>query len=375
LPARFAASRSTLLFLSTFGISFSMETPLDNQEHIKSIDKDGMLDEITKFPDNAETAIIESLKGDLGEETDYSNVLIAGMGGSAVGGLLLTDWLLYTSKKPIQVSRGYNLPGWVDENTLVLAVSYSGNTEETLSQYNQAVEKGCRIICFCSGGELERLAKESGQPVVYFPKGVQPRAAIPFQFFALAAVAKNVGLVEDEQWEEVLEAIHVSRVLAASMSVESPMEENMGKQLAGLIKDYIPFIYAPRQFQAIAYRYSTQFNENSKSPAATNFIPEMFHNSIMAREGNEDLLCGNIAVIIKDSGENERLQKKIEVARDLMAERFGKVVEVQTVGKAVLTRMMSALLIGDFTSAYLGVLYGIDPSTTDSIVALKASME
>ena len=352
-----------------------MDNPLDNLEHIAEIDKSGMLDEITKFPDNAETAIIESLKVDLGEESDYNNVLIAGMGGSAVGGLLLTDWLLYTTKKPIQVSRGYNLPGWVDENTLFLAVSYSGNTEETLSQYHQAVEKGCRIICFCSGGELERLAKENGQPVVYFPKGVQPRAAIPFQFFALAAVAKNVGLVEDEQWEEVLEAIHVSRVLAASMSVESPMNENMGKQLAGLIKDYIPFIYAPRQFQAVAYRYSTQFNENSKSPAATNFFPEMFHNSIMAREGSEDLLCGAIAVIIKDSGENERLKKKMEVARDLMAEHFGKVVEVQTVGKAVLTRMMSALLIGDFTSAYLGILYGIDPSTTDSIVALKASME
>lgn len=352
-----------------------MDNPLDNLEHIASIDKDGMLNEITKFPDNAETAIIESLKVDLSKGSEFKNVLIAGMGGSAVGGLLLVDWLLYTSKKPIQVSRGYDLPGWVNENTLVLAVSYSGNTEETLSQYHQALENGCRIICFCSGGELEKLAKKNSQPVVHFPEGVQPRAAIPFQFFALAAVAKNLGMVPDEQWDEVLEAIHVSRVLAVSMSVESPMEENMGKQLADLIKDYIPFIYAPRQFQAVAYRYSTQFNENSKSPAATNFFPEMFHNSIMAREGSEDLLCGNIAIIIKDKGANPRLKKKIEVARDLMAEHFGKVVEVETVGKAVLTRMMSALLIGDFTSAYLGVLYGVDPSTTDSIKELKASME
>jgi glucose/mannose-6-phosphate isomerase len=352
-----------------------MDNPLDNLEHIAEIDKDGMLEEISRFPDNAETAIIESLKVDLGEESGYSSVLIAGMGGSAVGGLLLNDWLLYTTKKPIQVSRGYDLPGWVNEETLVFAVSYSGNTEETLSQYHQAVEKGCRIICFCSGGELEKLGKENGHPVVYFPKGVQPRAAIPFQFFALAAVSKNLGMISDEQWEEVLEAIHVSRVLAESMKPETPMNENMGKQLADLIKGYIPFIYAPRQFQAVAYRYSTQFNENSKSPAATNFFPEMFHNSIMAREGSEDLLCGAIAIIIKDSGENERLKRKMEVARDLMAERFGKVVEVETVGKAKLTRMMSALLIGDFTSAYLGVLYGIDPSTTDSIESLKASME
>ena len=352
-----------------------MDNPLDNLEHIAEIDKDGMLEEISRFPDNAETAIIESLKVDLGDRRDYDNVLIAGMGGSAVGGLLLNDWLLYTTRKPIQVSRGYNLPGWVDEDTLVFAVSYSGNTEETLSQYHQAVEKGCRIICFCSGGELERQAKENGQSVVYFPKGVQPRAAIPFQFFALAAVSKNIGMIPDEQWEEVLEAIHVSRVLAESMRAGTPMAENMGKKLADLINGYIPFIYAPRQFQAVAYRYSTQFNENSKSPAATNFFPEMFHNSIMAREGSEDLLCGAIAIIIKDSGENARLKRKMEVARDLMAERFGKVVEVETVGEANLTRMMSALLIGDFTSAYLGILYGIDPSTTDSIESLKASME
>ena len=222
---------------------------------------------------------------------------------------------------------------------------------------------------------MRSSARRTGIPLSTSRRGVQPRAAIPFQFFALAAVAKNLGMIPEEQWDEVLEAIHVSRVLAESMNADTPMNENMGKQLADLIKDYIPFIYAPRQFQAVAYRYSTQFNENSKSPAATNFIPEMFHNSIMAREGSEDLLCGAIAIIIKDSGENERLKKKIEVTRDLMAERFGKVVEVETVGKAVLTRMMSALLIGDFTSAYLGVLYGIDPSTTDSIVALKASME
>ncbi len=352
-----------------------MDNPLDNLEHINKIDKDGMLAEISRFPDNAETAVIESLKVDLGGKVDFKTVLIAGMGGSAVGGLLLNDWLLYTTKKPIQVSRGYHLPGWVNEDTLVFAVSYSGNTEETLSQYHQAMEKGCKIICFCSGGELEKLAKDNNQPVVYFPKGVQPRAAIPFQFFALAAVAKNVGLVQDDQWDEVLETLHVSRVLAESMKASTPMEENMGKQLADLINGYIPFIYAPRQFQAVAYRYSTQFNENSKSPAATNFFPEMFHNSIMAREGSEDLLCGNIAIIIKDSGENARLKKKIEVARDLMAEKFGKVVEVETVGKANLTRMMSALLIGDFTSAYLGILYGIDPSTTDSIISLKASMK
>lgn len=352
-----------------------MEGTLDNVDHVLSIDKDGMLAEIARFADNAEKAIMNTLQVALGADYDYSSVLIAGMGGSAVGGLLLSDWMLYTATVPIQVSRGYHLPGWVNEKTLVYAVSYSGNTEETLSQYQEAKKRGCRVICFCSGGELEELAKKNGDPVVYFPKGVQPRAAIPFQFFSLAAVSKNIGLIGEGQYEEVIETLSVTRLLCDSMKVEVPTEENMGKQLANILKEYIPFIYAPRQFQAVAYRYSTQFNENSKSPAATNFFPEMFHNSIMAREGNEDLLCTNCAVIIRDPLEGERLGKKISVSNDLMSEKFGRLVEVQAVGKSLLTRMMSALLIGDFASAYLGVLYGIDPSTTDSIAALKSSMK
>ena len=352
-----------------------MEGTLDNVEHVLSIDKGGMLAEIARFAENAEKVIIDSLQVDLGNDYDYSSVLIAGMGGSAVGGLLLSDWLLYTTKVPIQVSRGYHMPGWVNERTLVYAVSYSGNTEETLSQYHEARERGCRIICFCSGGELERLAKENGDPVIYFKKGIQPRAAIPFQFFSLAAVSMKVGLIEDVQYEEILETLEVTRLLCDSMRLDAPTEENMGKQLANILKEYVPFVYAPRQFQAVAYRYSTQFNENSKSPAATNFFPEAFHNSIMAMEGNEDLLCTNCVVIIRDPLEGERLTKKIGISKDLMSEKFGKLVEVQAVGKALLTRMMSALLIGDFASAYLGVLYGIDPGTTDSIESLKASMK
>jgi glucose/mannose-6-phosphate isomerase len=352
-----------------------MEETLDNVEHVLSVDKGGMLAEIARFAENAEKAIIDSLQVDLGDDFDCSSVLIAGMGGSAVGGLVLSDWLLYTTKVPIQVSRGYHLPGWVDEKTLVYAVSYSGNTEETLSQYHEARERGCRIICFCSGGELEGLAKENGDPVVYFKKGVQPRAAIPFQFFSLAAVSKKVGLIEDVQYEEILETLEVTRILCDSMRLDVPTEENMGKQLANILKEYVPFVYAPRQFQAVAYRYSTQFNENSKSPAATNFFPEAFHNSIMAMEGSEDLLCTNCVVVIRDPLEGERLAKKIGISKDLMSEKFGRLVEVQAVGKALLTRMMSALLIGDFASAYLGVLYGIDPGTTDSIESLKASMK
>ncbi len=351
-----------------------MKTCLDDVDYINSIDGSGMLREISRFPSNAEQAIKDALKVDLGESSDFNSVVISGMGGSAVGGLLLSDWLLYTSETPIHVSRDYQLPRWVNEDTLVFAVSYSGNTEETLSQYHEAMERGCRVICFCSGGELEKHAHRDGNPVIKFPQGIQPRAAIPYQFFSLAAVSKNLGLFPLKKWEEVWETIQVTKVLCESMGVESSREGNRSKQLAEMIHMRTPFIYGSRMFQAVAYRYSTQFNENSKTPAASSFFPEMFHNSVMAREGSKDVLGGIIAVIIRHPFEGIRLRRKIDATRDLLSEKFGLVVEVEAVGESDLARMMSVLLIGDYTSAYLGVLYGVDPGTTDSIAKLKAIM-
>ncbi len=353
-----------------------MSSVLDDHETYIKLDPDGMLKAITKFPESAREAIknTENISINL-DGAQYDSILITGMGGSAVGGLLLRDWLLDTLKIPCDVSRGYHLPAWVNEKTLVYVVSYSGNTEETLSQYMEAVQLGCTVICFCSGGKLEQLSKENHQTLVYFPKGQQPRAAIPFQFYNLAGVTRRIGLIDDEKWVEVEESITEVEKLCAEMNQESSSEVNLGKQLAGEIKGYIPFIYASRLFESVAYRYSTQFNENSKSPAATNFYPEAFHNSVMAREGAEEILKGLCAVIIHDAKEYTRLNKKINVSVELMKETFGKIVTVEARGESNLARMMTALIQGDYASAYLGLLYGIDPSTTESIRILKASME
>ncbi|MBE0633449.1 hypothetical protein IH574_02665 [Candidatus Bathyarchaeota archaeon] len=211
--------------------------------------------------------------------------------------------------------------------------------------------------------------------MVKFPKELQPRAAIPHQFYNLAGVTRRIGLISDSKWEEVEESIRVAEEHCTEMKPEVPLGSNTGKKLAEEIKGYIPFIYAPQLFMSIAYRYSTQFNENSKSPAATNFYPEAFHNSIMAREAGKEILGNICAVIIRDPEGEKRLNKKIDESVELMRENFGKVVEVVPRGVSNLARMMSALLQGDFASAYLGLLYGVDPSTTESIRILKASLK
>jgi glucose/mannose-6-phosphate isomerase len=353
-----------------------MTSVLDDPEYIKQVDPDGMLEAITDFPKSARKALDNTERIRLKiHGSSYDAILIAGMGGSAVGGLLLRDWLMDTLKIPIVVSRGYHLPAWVNENILIYAISYSGNTEETLSQYNEAVELGCTVICFCSGGKLEEKAKENLHTIIKFPKGQQPRAAIPYQFYNLAGVTRRIGLISDAKWGEVQESIKVVEEHCNEMKSTASLESNTGKQLATELKGYIPFIYAPSLFTSVAYRYSTQFNENSKSPAATNFYPEAFHNSIMAREGKKEMLGHVCAVVIHDPKEETRLNRKIDVSVELIEKTFGKVVHVEAQGESNLARMMSAIIQGDFASAYLAILYGINPSTTESIRLLKASVK
>ncbi|MFC1804181.1 SIS domain-containing protein, partial [Thermoproteota archaeon] len=220
-------------------------------------DPSGMLKAITSFPTSAKKAIKNLEKSEIKlDGKNYSSILVAGMGGSAVGGLLLRDWLFDTLKIPIIVSRGYHLPAWANKKTLVYAVSYSGNTEETLTQYAEAVERGCTIICFCSGGKLAEKARENYQTLILFPQGHQPRAAIPYQFYSLAGVTRKIGFIEELKWVEVEESIEVVEKLCTEMVPETPAESNNAKQLALKIVYKIPFIYAPRLFESVAYRYS-----------------------------------------------------------------------------------------------------------------------
>jgi len=346
---------------------------LDDPEYLKSHDSGDMLSVLTRFPSSTREAIRDAEKLELGgiPEKKIENLVVAGMGGSAVGGILLRDWLRDVSKTPIFVSRGSRLPAWVDEDTLVYAVSYSGDTEETLSQYHQASETGCPLICFCSGGILSQSASLRKIPCLRFPKGYRPRAAIAFQFFGLAAVTHTLGLIGDDTWGEVEEAIEVAKSLSEKMGPETPTKSNPGKALAESVRGYTPYVYGSSLHEGVAYRYSTQFNENSKSPASYGFFPEAFHNSVMAREALPELLEKGCAVIIRDPLEEAAVSVKIDRFSELLADRFGGVVEVEARGKGRLARMISALYIGDFASAYLGMLYGRDPSTTDSIDALK----
>jgi len=352
-----------------------MTYPLDDPSMISKYDKEDMLTVIAGFCSDTRKAIRDSEEVELGalKRKQFKALLIVGMGGSAIGGTLLKDWLLDSCKIPIVVSRGYHLPAWVDKDTLVYVVSYSGNTEETLSQFREAVDRGSQVVSFFSGGQLSRITAQMGIPAVKYSKGYQTRAAIAVLFFSLATISRRLGFVCDEKWAEVDEALVVLKHLSEEMTADVPTDVNLGKSLAMRIKGYIPFVYGSRLYEGVAYRYSTQFNENSKTPAASSFLPEAFHNSIMASEADTKFLEKICVIIIRDPHDEKALVKKVDKLTELISDRFGRVVEVETKGEGRLARMLSALYIGDYASVYLGILYGHDPSLIDSIELLKNS--
>jgi glucose/mannose-6-phosphate isomerase len=349
-----------------------MEKVLDDLEGLRRLDRGGMLDAVRGFPGYCRRGIEIAEAVPLGglPEKVFEAVTFIGVGGSAIGGQLVAEWLSEESEVPMVVSRGYDLPGFVDENTLAFAVSYSGNTEETLTAFREAIRRGSSIVALTSGGALEGLSREHGLPLVPIPGGLRPRAALPYQLFAVAATLNRLGLV-GSPWAEVDEAIEVLGGLRDKMVPEVPADENPAKRLALSLRGKIPFVHGPPLFEGVAYRLRTQLNENSKVPAGSGSFPELFHNAVLGCEAPDEVLEPLCLLLIRDSGEANRMALKIDRFRALFEGRVGGIVEVRARGRGRLARMLSVLYTGDFVSAYLGLLYGKDPSSMDAIDELK----
>lgn len=347
-----------------------MEAVLDEADKLYALDRGGMLRSLSLFYQGLREGYeaAEGLKVDL--TGDYRALLVAGMGSSAIGGQILSDWLLEDSPIPIHVSRWYHLPRFVDERTLLIAVSYSGNTAETLTALEEGLRRGCQVVTITSGGAMERLSVERGIPMVKIPGGMQPRASLPWQLSAIIRLAGSLGLSSSlgDEWEEALGVIDPLR---SELAPETPTRLNMAKEIALSLKGTIPFIYGPRIFEGIAYRFRTQLNENSKVPASSGSFPEGFHNAVMIREGVEELRRPLSLVLIRDPEGERRLERKTDAFKGLLDRKVGRIVEITASGRGKLSRILSVLYICDYASVYLGLLYGLDPSSTDSIKALK----
>lgn len=345
---------------------------LDNAAEIKKIDKDNMISFCMEFPRHYKNAIEMTEK----IAVDYQKpkkIVVAGMGGSAISGEYLKDWAIDIALPPIEVCREYTLPAHTDEETLVFIISYSGETEETLSCFMDAVKRKCRVFCISSNGILLKIAKKLGLPALKILDEIPPRAAFPYLFAPLLIIMEKLGLTQNINMENA-EAIAVLERICIENAPERPLKENFSKELAVKIYGTIPVVYGFGIYRSVAQRIKQQFNENSKTPAFWNAFPELNHNEIVGWEKAGKAAKYFSVIILRDENEPSEIKYRIEATKKLLEEKVAGIHEIWGRGKGKLPRMLSATLIGDFTSVYLAVLRGVNPTPVKTISILKRKL-
>lgn len=349
---------------------------LDNLETIKELDKGNMFELIYKFPDHCKEAIEiaqESVRGF--RPNNIINVVITGLGGSAIGGDLIRMLTAHSAQIPIVVNRDYTLPAFVDERTLVITSSYSGNTEETLAAYDNAKSKRAKIIAITTGGELKKKAMADEVPTITIPGGLPPRAALGYSFFPIFVLFKELGIVFGKQLD-VNKALNLLKETRKQLSLEVLEKDNPAKTLARKLYGKIPLIYGSSNLtDIIAVRWKGQFNENSKHPAFYNAFPELNHNEIMGFEGDKELLKSLEIVILRSPYESERIKKRIDITTGILKECVSGITQLWPKGETSLEQMLYHIMFGDYVTAYLAILNQKDPIEIDFIDELKERMK
>ncbi|MDI6805225.1 MAG: bifunctional phosphoglucose/phosphomannose isomerase [Candidatus Bathyarchaeia archaeon] len=346
---------------------------LDDIEMIRKIDKSSMLSFCVDAPKHYEEAAKIARKFSCNYPKPQK-IIVAGMGGSAIGGELLKDFVRDRLAVPIEVEREYGLPAHADKNTLVLVLSYSGETEETLSVFLDAVKKKCMIACVSSDGKLLEYAEKFGLPHIRIPYGFPPRAALPYLFTPLLILLEKTGLISNVN-AEVSEAVKTLEKVCSENSPEKPSKINFSKSLALKINGTVPVVYGFGFYRAVAQRFKQQFNENSKIPSKWETFPELNHNEIVGWEKAQRLAKNFSAIFIRDKEEPKEIRERIEATKELMLEKKVKAFEVWSSGKSRLAKMLSTTCIGDFTSVYLASLRKVDPTPVKTIAILKEKMK
>ncbi len=346
---------------------------LDDTDEIKKIDPDGMYDLIYQFPSQFEDALNTAQAAKLPDwnASQIQNILLAGLGGSAIGGDLVRSYLAERLNVPFFICRNYTLPHFVGESSLVFISSYSGNTEETVSAYDDAQRRKAKILTLSSGGKVEEKSLQNGITWVNIPKGFPPRAALGYSFVPVLVMLERLGFAggEKDQIKRTGEFLSSNRL---KYRLESGVRENPAKRLALELHQKLPIIYAATDhFDAVSTRWKGQICENAKMLAFNNVFPEFNHNELVGwkilSEYGDDL----IVVILKDEEDHPRVKTRMEIVRGIIEKTKVKVMEVESCGETLLSRVFSLIQLGDFVSFYLAILNREDPRPVKVIDFLK----
>jgi glucose/mannose-6-phosphate isomerase len=295
----------------------------------------------------------------------YSSIVFCGLGGSAISGDLLCDYLSGELKIPFNVVRGYSLPSFVNENTLVIISSYSGNTEESISCFEQALKKISKIVVITSGGKIGDIAAVNKIPVVNIQGGFQPRYALGLSFFSLLKIMQELGIASEEN--------NVKKIidLWQKRGEEFSLENNQAVQIANEMIGFIPVIYSSEFLSSTGYRLKCQFNENSKLHAFHNSLPEMNHNEIIGWESYKEKQFHTKVIYLTDKEYHPQIKKRFDTLKEMLVEQNVEVLTLSSDEENKKVRIMDLIFLSDWISFYTSVLRGFDPSEIDFIHRMK----
>jgi glucose/mannose-6-phosphate isomerase len=347
---------------------------LNNHTRFATIDKQNYLGEIENLPDQLDYAYRQGLNSDLPEYRGIHNVLIAGMGGSAIGADLLVAYAAPISQVPIVVQRNYVLPAWArGPETLVVASSHSGNTEETLAAFDQAVKNGCRIFTLSTGGKLAEKATGGGVPLWTFVHPGQPRAAVGFSFGLLLALLAKLGLLPDPT-AELNGTITAMRKQQAELKVDLPVVHNLAKRLAGQLVGRWVMVFGSDILEPVARRWKTQVNELAKAWAQFEVLPEADHNALAGLVQPENGLSSAMALFLRGSSCHPRNMIRTDLTKQAYMLEGINTDFIDALGDSPMAQQWTALYLGDYVAYYLAMLYEIDPTPIPALEGFKKQL-
>ncbi|HEY2931091.1 MAG TPA: bifunctional phosphoglucose/phosphomannose isomerase [Acidobacteriota bacterium] len=347
---------------------------LDDVRAMDRIDRSGMLDLLARFPD-------QILQADqLGEAFTFDataplrNVLITGLGGSAIGGEIVQALTAGHAAVPVLVNRDYQLPAFVGKETLLVACSYSGNTEETLAAYQSAACSGAQRVAITSGGKLRDLARRDGAAVLEIPGGNPPRTAIAYCVFPLLWILHRTGICQ-MQSETARVAAAGAREMQQKCDPGVPAPDNPAKHIALQLQGKLAVIYAPAApLGAVGTRWKGQLSENAKSLALQNVLPEMNHNEIVGWK-HPEWIRNAFVICLRDKEEHPQVGKRFDFLEERLQRTGVTVEQLWGRGDLLASRIFSLITLGDYASVYLAFLYQEDPTPVEVIEELKQKLK
>jgi glucose/mannose-6-phosphate isomerase len=347
---------------------------LDQPDLWMSVDPNAMHALVGKLPEQIKETVAAGRALSLPSAESVHSIVVTGLGGSAIGGDLARSIAGGNLKKPFLVNRDYELPAFVDASTLVFACSYSGNTEETISAFHQALKSGATVLCVTSGGRLQALADAGGHPVLMLPKGLPPRAALGHSLFMLLNALQALCLIPD-MTDSIDETLGVLAELRDRYGPTNPESSNKAKIIASSLYGKVVAVYGSSAIlEATAFRWRSQIEENAKNLAFHHVLPEMNHNELVGWLHPSKTLQDIGVLLLRDRGDHPQVQRRFQLTREIISGRAGTIHEAWSEGESLLARVMSLIYLGDFVSLYLSYLNNADPTPVDVIDYLKSKL-